>query len=147
MAVRDLGDSDGYYEEFVSAFKLGVVGSMDEEQNIHLNNVDFWLVAWFVLTIAAIFQILIMLNILIAIIVTTYQGFQKDIDCHEYRERCALMGEVESMLHWKQKEGQAKYIQLAFYKDKEAPTLSQEQSQEANFKAMNKRMDFLEANM
>ncbi len=70
MAVHDIGDSDSYYEEFVSAFELGVVGAMDEEQRVHLNNVDFWLVGWFVLTIAAIFQILIMLNILIAIIVT-----------------------------------------------------------------------------
>jgi len=76
------------------------------------------MVAWFILTIAAVFQLIVMLNLLIAVICAAYNRVSKDVICHEYRERCSLMAEIEGMMYWKRLSGASKYVHVALYKDK-----------------------------
>jgi len=83
-------DVTKFYIQFKKSYKLATMGDFDDFEEEIDKSINF-----IIFMFACLFQLIVMLNLLIAIISDTFDKVQENKTSSDCKERCALMREVE----------------------------------------------------
>jgi len=72
-------------------------------------------IGYFCHLMGLIFECIIFLNLLIAVMADTFNTVKSNYDIYEWQLLCALMLEIETLMFWKRDEGKELYIHLCRY--------------------------------
>lgn len=144
------------YSTLAFAFVSTVLGKTDHDTSFqnhllssyqlnfgNIQDVQYDILEWIVMSLIVIVNPIIMLNVLISIISDTYDRVQKEIMCADMQELAGMVLEVELMMWWARKKGKACYFQICEHKLKIMPYT--EEPWEKRVKKLERRMINLES--
>ena len=105
--LEELGEIN-FYSNLQTSFNIASTGSFDNYQEI--TGFDF-----VVFIVTSLFQNIVMLNLLIAIISDTFDKVQEKQTALDCQERCKLMLDIEVLLYWNRAKGKRQFIHICQY--------------------------------